>query len=47
VCRGIAEVHEYPVAHILGDEAIEAAHHRRNVFGVAADHLAQVFQIEP
>ena len=27
--------------------AIEAGHHRLNVFVVAADHLAQVFQIEP
>jgi len=36
-----------PVAHILGDKAIESGHHPLNVFVVVADHFAQVFQIEP
>jgi hypothetical protein len=47
MCLRVAEVGQYPIAHILGDEAIEAAHPLLNVFVVAADHLAQVFQIEP
>ena len=47
MCLRVAEVSQYPVAHILGDKAIEAAHHPLNVFVVVADHLAQVFQIEP
>jgi hypothetical protein len=42
----VAEIDENSVAHILGDKAIEAADHHRNVFVVLADHLAQVFRIE-
>src|SRR6266700_2581401 len=42
----VAEVGQYSVAHILGDKAIEAADHHRNVIVVLADHLAQVFWIE-
>ena len=42
----VTEVGQYSVAHILGDKAIEAVDHRRNVLVVLANHLAQVFWIE-
>ena len=46
VRRGIAEVHQHPVAHVLGDEAIEAANGLGNAAVIRADHVAQVLGIE-
>jgi hypothetical protein len=43
----VAEVCQNPVAHILGHESIETPDHRRNVFVVLAEHLAQVFRVKP
>ena len=43
----VAEVGQNSVAHILGHESIETPDHRRNVFVVPAEHLAQVFRVKP
>jgi hypothetical protein len=40
VCRGITEVHEHPVAHVLGYEAIEAANGLGHAVVIRADHVA-------
>jgi len=42
-----AEINEHTVAHVFGDEPVEAAHRRRNAAVIGADHLAQFFGIEP
>ena len=40
VCRGIAEVHEYPVAHVLGEKTVKAANGLGNAVVIRADHVA-------
>jgi hypothetical protein len=35
------------VAYILGHESTETPDHRRNVFVVLAEHLAQFFRVKP
>ena len=40
VCRGIAEVHEYPVAHVLGEKTVKAANGLGNAAVIRADHVA-------
>jgi hypothetical protein len=46
MCCGIAEVHEHPIAHVLGDEGIEAANGLGNAVVVRADYVAQVLGIQ-
>ena len=42
-----AEINQHAVAHVFGDEAVEAAHRRRHAAVIGADHLAQLLGIEP
>ncbi|MCZ6508704.1 MAG: hypothetical protein O7A04_11750, partial [Acidobacteria bacterium] len=44
---GIAKISERAIAHKLGDVALEAADGVGAGFLVGADHLAQVFGVEP
>jgi hypothetical protein len=41
----IAEINQHAVAHVFGDEAVEASNHVRNAAVIGADHLAQL--VEP
>ena len=43
----VAEVDEHAVAHVLGDEAVEAGHGLGDAAVIRSDHLAQVLGIEP
>jgi SAM (Sterile alpha motif) domain-containing protein len=43
----VTEVDEHAVAHVLGDEAVEAAYRLCCAGVIAADDLAQVFGVEP
>jgi hypothetical protein len=42
-----AEISEHAVAHVFGDETVEAANRLRDTAVIGADHLAQLFGIEP
>ncbi len=43
----IAEVNQHAVAHVFGDETVEAAHCLGDRPVIGADHLAQLFEVEP
>jgi hypothetical protein len=43
----IAEINQHAVAHVFGDVTVEAANRRRHTALISADHLAQLFGIEP
>ena len=43
---GIAEIDQHAVAHVFGDEAVEARDHAGRAFVVGGDDVAQVFRIE-
>ena len=43
----IAEINQHAVAHVFGDEPVEAAHRFRCAAVIGADHLAQLLGIEP
>ena len=42
---GVAEIHQHPVAHVLGYEAVEVLHGVSDAFLVGADDLAEVFGV--
>jgi hypothetical protein len=42
-----AEINQHAVAHVFGDEAVEAANRLCHAPVIGADHLAQLFGIEP
>jgi hypothetical protein len=42
-----AEIHQHAVAHVFGDETVEAANRRRRTAVIGADYLAELFGIEP
>src|SRR6266480_5491783 len=44
---GVAEISEYTVAHILGNEAVETGDRLRDAFVISADHRTQILGVEP
>ena len=42
-----AEINQHAVAHVFRDETVEAANHLGHAAVIGADHLAQLFGIEP
>ena len=42
---GVAEIHQHPVAHVLGYEAAEVLHGISDALLVGADDLAEVFRV--
>jgi hypothetical protein len=47
VGAGKAKINQHAVAHVFGDETVEAANRRRDTLVISADHRAQLFGIEP
>jgi hypothetical protein len=43
----IAEIDEYAVAHVFGDQTLEATNRLSRTLVTGGDHLAQLFRIEP
>ena len=46
MCPRIAEIDQYPVAHVLGDEAIEPCDDLGDGTVIGADNLAQIFRVK-